>query len=88
MTFNEWLKDRKPEIEKVMRYNPNYIWAYFENAYEHGKSEADNASQPKDVADGEGRGIIIPDGQKSCRFCGLNAGCNFCSNCGRKLPTA
>jgi len=43
VTFDEWLKDRKPEIERVICYNPDYIWAYFENAYEHGKAASDSA---------------------------------------------
>ena len=31
---------------------------------------------------------IEADAQKPCRYCSLNAGDNFCANCGRDLRTA
>lgn len=38
---------------------------------------------PKNLQQG-----VEADAQKPCRCCGLNAGDNFCANCGRDLRTA
>ncbi|HUV85406.1 MAG TPA: hypothetical protein VMV86_06840 [Methanosarcinales archaeon] len=39
MSFEEWWKEKAPDINRAMESTNEYIKPYFKNAYEHGKME-------------------------------------------------